>query len=158
MKTLPFTLLAASLITVAIIVSHRSAAQPANLEEAPGSPGEFAQLVLALSKNADTNTVKQLTDLVTHIHVQESATEAGFDTRILNDLRSGKNNEAMELLEVRLDGAVTGFASPLIGKRYPQYDKILEYVKKYRAKYPHSSKDPQIDADVAGALESLPKR
>jgi hypothetical protein len=158
MKKLRFVLLATLVSGIALSISRRSAAQLSNTAEEKGTLGEFEQLVLTFSKNGDTNTVKQFTDFVRDTSAQKCATEAGIYARVLSDLRSGRTNEALELLETRLDGAVIAFASPAQGKHYPQYDKILEQVKNYRTKYPHSSKNPENDATVRGALDSLPKR
>jgi hypothetical protein len=157
MKMIRFSLLAAFVLAATILVSHRTTAQSTSSIKDKEPIDNYTQLVLSLSERGDSNTVKQVTDLLSDMNAQRSATEVAFNTRILNELRSGKTNAAIELLEIRLDGGLTAFDSPDELNYRQKYGKILKSAKEYRSKHPYKSGNPEIDVAVARTFDSLPK-
>jgi hypothetical protein len=154
MKILRFLLVGAVALTLIIALHERSSAQSTNLTQDQEPIDKLTSLVVSLTKRGDTNTVAKISDLFSAMERQRGATDASFDVRLLTALRSGKTNDAIELLETRLDGAVMTFSYD----RDTKYDKLLERAKEYRSKYPHKSGTPEIDAAVARAFDSLPMK
>ena len=148
LRTIPLVLAAVVLVAVA---SRGLIAQPANSEEDRGALGQYEQLVLSLSKSGQSNTVNQITALVSSMHAEQKMADTGITIGVLNRLRSGHTNEAMTLLETRLDGALIGL------DKLPHDDnteKILELAREYRARFPHQTSNADIDEGVARALNS----
>jgi hypothetical protein len=156
MRKLRFGLIA-TVLAIVVAASRLSTAQTANSTEDRGTIGKYEQLISYLSKRGDTNAVAQVNDFITASEIERNATEIGIDVHILNNLRSGKTNEAIRMLEVQLDGALAVFGTPVGSKHDPKYDKLLEQAKEYRGKYQHKSGSPEVDAAIARALDSLPK-
>lgn len=113
--------------------------------------------MLYLSKHTDSNTVARVNELILAEQVQRNATDVAINVRILNDLHSGKTNDALRLLETKLNGALVVFGTPVALKHDPQYDNILKQAKEYRSKYPYNSGSPEVDAAIARAFESIQK-
>jgi len=154
MKILRFLFVGIIALTLITAVHERSIAQSTNLIQDQEPIDKFTNLVVSLTKRGDTNTVCQISDFFSAMERQRSATDASFDVRVLTDLRSGKTNEAIKLLETRLDGSVMTFSYD----HDPKYYKLLNGVKEYRSKYPHKSGSPVIDAAVARAFDFLPNK
>ena len=157
MRTPRFLLLIVGALAIAISVSLRSTAQPTTAQDDRGVLGQYEQLVLSLSKRGDTNTAAQVASLVSAMHAGRDATDIAVTVRVLDSLRSGRTNDAIKLLETRLDGALMTFGAPSDGPRDSKYDKILKMAKEYRTKYPHTTGVPEIDTGVSRAFDSLPK-
>ncbi len=163
MKTPRFLLLIVGAVAIAILVSLRSTAQPTNAQDDRGVLGQYdvlgqyEQLVLSLSKRGDTNTAAQVASLVSAMHARRDATDITVTVQVLDFLRSGRTNDAIKLLETRLDDALITFCAPSDGPRDSKYDKNLKMAKEYRTKYPHTSGVPEVDTAVSRAFDSLPK-
>lgn len=157
MKTRHFLLLIIATLVIAIVVSLRSTAQPTNSPHDRGVIGKYEQLVFSLSKRGDSNTVTEVAGLISAMHAEQNATEVGFTVAILDSLRSGRTNDALQLLETRLNGALITFGVSPASERDAKYDKILKMAKEYRSKYPHKSGISEIDTGVARAFDSLPR-
>ena len=157
MKTKIFLLVAVPVLAVSLFVGRHSFAQTAGKGEQPGVPEQYSQLVLSLYQRGDTNTANALAHLLSAQFAQREATQVAMTVRVLDSLRSGKTNEALQLLETQLDGGLATFGVSSAEKRDPQYDQILMRAREYRSRYPHTSSSPEIEAMVARAFESLPK-
>jgi hypothetical protein len=153
MKILRFVLAVTVTLTLIIALNHRSAAQSTSQTQDQQPIDKLNRLIPLLLKRGDSNTVCEINDFISAMERQRNATDASFDVRLLTDLRSGKTNDAIELLETRLDGSLMPFAFDHDSTN----DKLLERAKEYRSRYPHKSGSPEIDAAVARAFESLPK-
>ncbi len=72
----------------------------------------------------------------------------------LNKLRDGKADEAINHLEMMLDGNLIYFSGGIHGSPTEQKDirKALRNAKDYRLKYPRSTKYLDVDKSVASAL------
>ena len=157
MKTLrPFLLIVVTLALV-IFMSRLLTAQLRSSADDRGVLGQYEQLILSLSKRGDTNAATEVASIVSAMHAGRDATEIVVTVRVLDSLRSGRTNEAIRLLETRLDGAIMTFGAPSVSQRDPKYDKILKMAKEYRSKYPHTSSSPEVDAAIARAFNSLQK-
>jgi|GEM_PF-2906443 len=157
MKTPRFFLMIIGALAIAIVVNLRSTAQPTNAPDDRGVLGQYEQLALSLSKRGDTNTAAQVASLVSAIHAERDATDIALTIRVLDGLRSGRTNDAIKLLETRLDGALMTFGAPSDNPRDSKYDKILRIAKEYRTRYPHATGVPEIDTGVSRAFDALPK-
>ncbi len=81
-----------------------------------------------------------------------------FET--LGDLREGNTNNAIEVLENRLDGGIIGLSSALPEQSDPKkraaYVRLLKRVRDYRAAHPWKSDSPEVQEAVAKALAGIP--
>jgi len=88
-----------------------------------------------------------------------SASEIVFSAGALNALRSGDTTNAMELLEIKLDGGIIGLGSMLEEMpphlHHKNQLKQMKAASDYRAKNPRKSDDPDMDATVAAYLDSF---
>lgn len=157
MKKLRLPLLMVSTLAIAIVISLRSTAQPAQAQDNRGVLGQYEQLIASLYQRGDTNTAAQVANLVSAMNAERNATDIAMTVRVLNDLRSGHTNDAVQLLETRLDGALLTFSAPTNSPRDPKHDKILKVAKDYRTKHPHTAGVPEIDTGVSQTFDSLPK-
>jgi hypothetical protein len=75
---------------------------------------------------------------------------------VLNRLRTGNTNSAIEVMETLVDGdlislqATVGQQSP--NKRDPDHIKLLQRAREYRSKYPHTNSYSEVDLTVSNAL------
>jgi hypothetical protein len=157
MKRQRFLFLFVSAITIAVVLSLRSTAQPTNAQEDRGVLGQYEQLVLSLSKRGETNTAAQVASLVSAIHAERDAADIAVTVFVLDSVRSGHTNDAIKMLETRLDGGLMTFGTLSVNPRDSKYDKILKMAKDYRAKHPHTTGVPEIDTGVSRVFDSLPK-
>ncbi|NJM55207.1 MAG: hypothetical protein HC841_04205 [Verrucomicrobiae bacterium] len=87
------------------------------------------------------------------------AADIVYSLTTLNALKSGKITNAMELLEVQLDGGIIVLGSKL--EELPAHLHHKNQIKQmkaawdYRAKYPRKSDDPDMDATVAAYLDAF---
>jgi hypothetical protein len=157
MKILRFLSIVVALLAVVFVVSRQSFAQTTSASEDGGSLGRYAQLFLSLSERGDTNTANEVAGLVSTMRSERNATEILTTVQILYNLRSGQTNDAMRMLETRLDAALLTFAASSDGSRDANYNKSLKMAREYRAKYPHTSGIPEIDNSVTRAFSSSAK-
>ncbi len=88
-----------------------------------------------------------------------SASEIVFSAGALNALRSGDTTNAMELLEIKLDGGIIGLGSMLeempAHRHHKNQIKQMKAAWDYRTKYPRKSDNPDMDATVAAYLDAF---
>lgn len=77
--------------------------------------------------------------------------------RVLTQLRAGKTNDAVDILEVTMDGNIIGlgaFVRDLPPDEHRAAEmKLLATVRDYRAAHPwHSQESPDVDKGVAEAF------
>lgn len=88
---------------------------------------------------------------------KSEAAETSLDVAVLEKLRAHNVTNAIDALEIRLDGSIGELGFYLSGipknKRDPQDLKVLQMAKSYREKYPHPHIDyPEIDQMVSNAF------
>jgi glucose dehydrogenase len=97
--------------------------------------------------------------LTTRLIVGQLTAEASTTTVILKRLRAGNTTNAVELLEIKLDGDLIGLgamlADPREFKRDPQYIKTIQMVRDYRTQFPRKSGSPEVDAGADKAFDLL---
>jgi hypothetical protein len=152
MKTLRLIPLMVIVVILALIANRQLTAQPSKSSEDRGSLGDYEQLVIALSKSGQTNLVTEITKLVTHMHAEQKAIDISMSVAILSSLRAGHTNEAISLLETKLDGALIGFDTL---PHEPGVQKVVERARKYREQFPHKTGKTAIDEGVARTLNSV---
>ena len=148
-----YFVLCLSLGVAAAVVGRGSVAQtPAS------SPDDFVmerfeRLAVELDASKQTNALAHLVDLVNAINVLHATTQAGMSVAVLERLRSGRTNDVIGLVETHLDGALTVLSNHT-GELRDNQAKILEMARQYRATFPRKTAYPEVDAEVAHALES----
>jgi hypothetical protein len=87
------------------------------------------------------------------------AAEASTTVGTLTRLRDGNTAEAIELLEIKLDGALIGLGAflPEIpeSRRDPLHIKAVEMAHAYRTRFPRANDSPEIADGVARAFSLL---
>jgi hypothetical protein len=150
-------LLVVAALAIAAIVSRHATAQPTSSADDESVLKQYEQLVLSLSKRGDSNTVAGISRLVSGLHAERDATEIVVTVHVLDSLRLGRTNEAMQLLETRLDGTLTTFDVSTRGRSDLKHAEILKMAKEYRSKYPRTSDTPGSDTGIARSSGSSPK-
>ena len=76
---------------------------------------------------------------------------------VLKRLREGKVEQALELLEIDLDGNLITFSADMpIAKQWQEsVGRSLVFAKEYRSQYPRSTQNHEIDATVASVLSKV---
>ena len=86
------------------------------------------------------------------------AADTGMTISTLERLRSGKETNAVELLEIKLDGDLVGLGAFLTevskSRRDPTHIKILKMAKDYRTKFPREM-DAATSECIANAFVLL---
>ncbi len=97
--------------------------------------------------------------LTARLIVGQLTAEASTTTVTLKRLRAGNTTNAVELLEIKLDGDLIGLgamlADPREFKSDPQHIKTLQMVKDYRAQFPRKTGWPEVDAGADKAFDLL---
>ncbi len=77
----------------------------------------------------------------------------------LDKLRQGNTTEAINHLEMMLDGNLVYFLGGIDGSANEQKEirKVLKTVKEYRKQFPRSTKYPEADKDIANILSEADK-
>lgn len=96
--------------------------------------------------------LKQVTELLSAANALNDSRDASLAVAMLVRLRAGRTNEVIELLEIRLDGALTGLgANPKeVG---PVQVEVLEMARQYRKTHPRTER-----AAVKQAFELFDKK
>jgi len=157
MKILRFLSIVVPVLAIVFVVSRQSLAQNTSMSDDRAPLGRYARLFLSLSERGETNAANEVASLVTAMRSERDATEIATTVRILYHLRSGQTNDAMRMLETRLDSALLAFGAPSDGLRDTNHDKSLKMAKEYRTKYPHTSGVADIDNGVTRAFSLTPK-
>jgi hypothetical protein len=91
--------------------------------------------------------------------IGQLTSEAVMNVAELKMLRAGGSTNAVELLEIRLDGDLIGLTPFLTDRREfdsdPTYAKAIQKVKDYRTKFPRKSDSPELDAGTVKAFDLL---
>ena len=121
---------------------------------------EQLQILLAdLNAGGQTNAIEHLNQYLSAMITTEHSADAGMTVAILERLRSGRAAEAIELLELQLDGAVTGLGASLAatprGERPPNALSNLKSARQYRNKFPRKTGERNTDEGVERAWSLL---
>jgi hypothetical protein len=88
--------------------------------------------------------------LTTRLAVSQLTAEASMTTATLKCLRAGETTNAVEILELQLDGDLLQLGSYLDDPHEitsdPTYIKTLQIVKDYRTQFPRKSRSIEVDA------------
>ena len=110
-----------------------------------------------LNTSGDTNTMALVLNLLSAKDSLQHTADVSMSVVLLERLRSGRTNEAIEFLEIRLTGALegVGFYAEEIGEAQL---RALKLAKDYGGKYPKRSPSPEIEKAVKKAFELLEKK
>jgi|SRR5688572_21490164 len=85
--------------------------------------------------------------------------EASTTVRTLERLRAGNATGAVELLEIKLDGALVGLGAFMRetppSNRDPLHLKVLSMARDYRARFPRTHDSPEVARSIARAFTLL---
>lgn len=149
-----------STVAIGIAAERHSAAQlgQKNRTTYAASSGILQQrlvrLISELSAKGDTNTLTQVTDLLSAKDVLQHTVHLDMTVALLERLRTGQTNEVIELLESGLDGALIGIANHPKDVSDVQVG-ALEMARAYRERYPRRKGSPDVSAAVARAFDLL---
>ena len=140
-------------IAIGFVLSHHAMAQSSRSTATAGDTAmqRLVRLVSDLTARGDTNTLAQVTSLLAAKDTLTQSRDASTAVALLQRLRTGRTNEVIEVLEITLDGALTGLASSPQEIGEAQI-KTLQLARDYRAKYPRKQSE-----GVAKAFELLDK-
>jgi hypothetical protein len=97
--------------------------------------------------------------LTADLSASSMAAEASTTVRILERLRDGNTTGPVELLEIKLDGALIGLGAiiPEIpeSRRDPNYIRAVGIARDYRSKFPRTNDSPDVSDGVARAFSLL---
>lgn len=119
-------------------------------------------LVSYLEVNKQTNALKLLNEFLNASVALQHSTDIGVTLHILMGLHEGRTNDAMELLEGKLDIDIIAFAASYKELPETQRDSLglhsLTDAHWYRSKFPHKHRYQNVDEGVARAFELLDKK
>jgi hypothetical protein len=155
-KILRLLLLMIVTLVVAIMATRHSTAQPAGPPEEKGALTKYEQLVLSLSKSGQSATVTRLVSVISSMQAEHNAADVGIIVAVLERLRSGRTNDAVQLLETRLDGALVGIGTAPQDARNANVNSAARMAQRYRGEHPHKAGTPEVEAAIVRAFASLP--
>ena len=121
---------------------------------------QLAAFVTHLQATKQTNTLKLFNDYSNSSLAQQHSADLGVITGVLIRLRDGRTNEAINLLESRLDSDAVGLYAayqelpPELQQKLGL--KSLEYARDYCAKFPRK-RSPHADQALARAFALVDK-
>jgi hypothetical protein len=120
---------------------------------------ELEAFVSYLGDTKQTNTLRRFNDYSNASIVAQHSADLGVTVAILQRLRDGRRDEAIELLEGRVSTDVIGFVASyreLPGSVRERISlKPLERARDYRIKFPFKHRYPAVDKGVTDALKIL---
>jgi hypothetical protein len=167
MKTTRRLVLIAFALSIGFLAAHWSPAQSSNRPASKGpitganNPAieQLNALVSYLEANKQTNALKLFYDYSNASLALQHSADIGATLHTLMALREGRTNDAMELLEVKLDHDINDFAGSF--KELPEEQRewlglhALTDARWYRNKYPHKHRFQDVDEGVADAFKIL---
>jgi hypothetical protein len=168
MKTSRAFALGATALVIGFLAARWCAAQSArqpSKEPATDSYIALHQLesfVAYLQDTKQTNTLQRFNEYSTVNIASQNSADLGVTLAILQRLRDGRTNEALELLEGRVSTDIVGFVASYrelpASLRAKISLKPLEYARDYRAKFPFKHRYPNVDEGVADAFKILDEK
>jgi hypothetical protein len=119
-------------------------------------------LVSYLEANKETNALKLFNEYANAAGALQHSADIGVTLHVLTGLREGHTNEALQLLEFRLDSDIISFAANF--KELPGAEQewlglhALSEARGYRTKYPPKHADENLEASMAQAFQLLDKK
>jgi len=146
----------------------QTAGKPSGKQKAPDPALAYEQLVgfvTHLESTGQTNTLTLFNDFSNAFVAQQHSADLGIRTRILLELREGRTNEAIRILEILLPGDAVGFAASYRELPVPLREKLslsaLEHARDYCNKYQVRSTNAEIariEANAFGLLDEKPSK
>ena len=149
MKTYRYLLFAVFALAVILIVTRRSTAQTAAAPDTNSPPDKFTLLASSLNNSGETNVLNQVSSLLADKAAETKTIDIACTLKVLRDLRTGNTNEAIELLESKLDDALVGYETL---PRLAGTKRMIELAKQYREEFPHKTDNASVDAAVERTL------
>ena len=123
---------------------------------------QLESFVAYLQDTKQTNTLQRFFDYSNVTIASQNSADLGVTVGILQRLRDGRTNEALELLEGRLTTDVSGFVASYkelpASLRQKFSLKPVEYARDYRTKFPYKHRYPEMDKGVAEAFTILDQK
>jgi len=169
MKTVrSFACITAALV-IGFLAARWSAAQSARQPPPGESKADYAfglreleSFVSYLQDTKQTNTLRRFNDYSNASIVSQHSADLGVTVAILQRLRDGRTNEAIELLEDRVSTDIIGFVASYRELPGSVREKIslkpLEHARDYRTKFPFKHRYPSVDEGVTESLKILDEK
>ena len=166
MKTTPTFALVTAAFTVGLLAAHLCFAQPAHKSASAEATTdsyialhELESFVAYLHDSNQTNTLQRFNQFMSVNIVSEQSGQLGVRVGILYNLRKGRTNEAIRLLESQMTSDAVGIAAgykelpPAIQKKVSltAFNEARDYYRKYSPK----SSNSDVNAIVEKAFNSL---
>jgi hypothetical protein len=166
MKTSRVFVLTAAALVVGFITARWCMAQPAHQPPSKESATDdyiglhqLESFVGYLQDTKQTNTLQRFNDYANVTIVSRSSADLGIRLHILYDLRSGRTNEAIRMLELQMRSDVVGFAASYRELPAEVREKVgltaFKEARDYCRKYPAKSGQPDLDQILANAFKLL---
>jgi len=122
---------------------------------------ELENFVAYLQDTKQTNTLRRFNDYCNVTIVTRHSAELGVRLHVLNDLRSGRTNEAIRMLELQTTSDVVGFAASYrelpAGVREKVGLTAFKEARAYCNKYSVKNSNSDVDEFLANAFKLLDK-
>jgi len=121
------------------------------------------QLLMSdLNARRQTNALRLLNGYLSAMLTTQQTKDADMTILILEQLRARQTSEAVDLLELQLDGALIDLGASLEATpekaRQPIALAALRRARQYRTRFPRKTGNPSVDAAVARAFSLLDKQ
>jgi len=162
MKTSRVSVLTALALLIGLIAACWCMAQPSHTEPATDNSIGSHQLesfVDYLQDTKQTNTLQRFNDYANVTIVSRSSADLGVRLHILDDIRNGRTNEAIRMLELQMRSDAVGFAASYrelpLGLRGKVGLTALREARDYCRKYPTENGQPDLDEILTNAFKLL---
>jgi lipid-binding SYLF domain-containing protein len=122
---------------------------------------QLQALIADLNANKQTNALRYLNSYLAASITTQYTADASLAIALLEQLRAKYSTEAVELVEMRLDGALIGLSSSLSAMPKPERPAIalqtLQRAKEYRTRFPRKVADPTIEEELTRGWKLLPE-
>ncbi|PWU13388.1 MAG: hypothetical protein C5B50_19450 [Verrucomicrobia bacterium] len=124
---------------------------------------ELESFVGYLREGGQTNTLDRFDQCANSFIASEHIADLGLTLAVLQKLRDGRTNDAVDMLEMQLSSHLTSLASSYRALPESVRQNIslvpVEHARDYRTKFPfHHEYSPDLDQDDAQALKILQQR
>jgi Flp pilus assembly protein CpaB len=118
---------------------------------------KYTRLILSLQNSGQTNTANEVAGVISAMELKKNEADTATLVVVLKQLRSGQTNDALNMLEIKLDGALVGMGFSETNDRDASFQNILKMAKNYRDKFPREEKNPDSKSAIEQTFSQLQK-
>ena len=168
MRTSRAVALTGAALVIGFFAARWCAAQPTNPPPAKeplydfGALRQLESFVAYLQNTTQTSMLQRFNDYLNSSLASRHYADIGETLAILHRIRDGRTNQALELLEGRLNSEIIGFAAsyrelPETSRQHPEL-KVLGQARDYRARYPFKQSSSNATERLTDAFKILDKK